>query len=45
MRRLSVLSPRRVDRPLEDWGERPALVARQRIDRRRRLVRRVRSLG
>ncbi|HKZ07558.1 MAG TPA: FtsQ-type POTRA domain-containing protein [Methylomirabilota bacterium] len=45
MRRLSVLSPRRVDRPLEDWGERPALVSRQRIDRRRRLVRRVRSLA
>lgn len=45
MGRLSVLSPRRVDRPLEDWGERPALVSRQRIDRRRRLVRRVRSLA
>jgi cell division protein FtsQ len=45
MGRLSVLSPRRVDRPLEDWGERPAPVARQRIDRRRRLARRARSLG
>lgn len=45
MGRLSVLSPRRVDRPLEDWGERPAPVARQRVDRRRRLARRARSLG
>ena len=45
MGRLSVLSPRRVDRPLEDWAERPEVVARQRIDRRRRLVRRARGLA
>jgi cell division protein FtsQ len=45
MGRLSVLSPRRVDQPLEDWADRPGAVARQRIDRRRRLVRRARGLG
>jgi cell division protein FtsQ len=45
MGRLSVLSPRRVDRPLEDWGDRPAPVAHQRVDRRRRLARRARSLA
>jgi cell division protein FtsQ len=45
MGRQSVLSPRRVDRPLEDWGERPTPVTRQRVDRRRRLARRARRLG
>lgn len=45
MGRLSVLSPRRVDRPLEDWGNRPAPVMHQRVDRRRRLARRARALG
>src|SRR4029453_10141985 len=45
MSRLSVLSPRRADQRLEDWADRPEVVARQRINRRRRLVRRVRSLG
>ena len=45
MARLSVLSPRRLDRELEDWGERRGLVGRQRVDRRRRLVRRARRLA
>jgi cell division protein FtsQ len=45
MGRLSVLSPRRVDRPLEDWADRPAPVARQKVDRRRRLARRARGLA
>ncbi len=45
MGRQSVLTPRRVDRPLEDWGDRPAMVARQRIHRRRRLLRYVRRLS
>lgn len=45
MARLSVLSPRRLDRELEDWGERRALVGRQRVDRRRRLARRARRLA
>ena len=34
MGRLSVLSPRRLDRELEDWGERRALVGHQRVDKR-----------
>lgn len=45
MSRVSVLSPRRGDQRLEDWADRPEMVARQRINRRRRLARRVRSLG
>ena len=45
MSRLSVLSPRRNDQRLEDWADRPEMVARQRINRRRRLARRARSLG
>jgi cell division protein FtsQ len=45
MSRLSVLSPRRVDQRLEDWADRPEVVARQRINRRRRLARRARSVG
>ena len=45
MGRLSVLSPRRLDRELEDWGERRALVGHQRVDRRRRVARRARRLA
>jgi cell division protein FtsQ len=45
MGRLSVLSPRRVDRELEDWGARPSLVTHQRVDRRRRVARRARRLA
>ena len=45
MGRLSVLSPRRLDRELEDWGERRSLVGHPRVDRRRRLVRRARHLA
>jgi cell division protein FtsQ len=43
--RLSVLSPRRLDRELEDWGARPSLVTHQRVDRRRRVARRARRLA
>jgi len=45
MGRLSVLSPRRLDRELEDGGERRSLVGHQRVDRRRRWVRRTRHLA
>lgn len=45
MGRLSVLSPRRLDRELEDWGERRALFGHQRVDRRRRVARRARRLA
>jgi cell division protein FtsQ len=44
MGRLSVLSPRRLDHKLEDWGERRSLVGHQRVNRRRRLARRARRL-
>ncbi len=45
MGRLSVLSPRRLARELEDWGARPSLVTHQRVDRRRRVARRARRLA
>ena len=45
MGRLSVLSPRRLDRELEAWGERRALVGHPRVDRRRRVARRARRLA
>jgi cell division protein FtsQ len=45
MGRQSVLTPRRVDRPLEDWADRPEVVARQRINRRRWLLRHARRLS
>lgn len=45
MGRQSVLTPRRVNRPLEDWADRPEVVARQRINRRRRLLRHARRLS
>ena len=45
MGRLSVLSPRRLDHQLEDWGERRSLVGHQRVDRRRRVARRARRLA
>ena len=46
MGRLSVLSPRRLDRELEDWARAiRSLVAHQRVDRRRRVARRARRLG
>jgi cell division protein FtsQ len=45
MGRQSVLTPRRVNHPLEDWADRPAPVTRQRVDRRRRLLRYARRLS
>ena len=45
MGRQSVLTPRRVNHPLEDWADRPAPVTRQRVDRRRRLLRHARRLS
>jgi cell division protein FtsQ len=45
MGRLSVLSPRRLEHQLEDWGERRSLVGHQRVDRRRRVARRARRLA
>jgi cell division protein FtsQ len=45
MGRQSVLTPRRVNHPLEDWADRPEVVARQRINRRRRLLRHARRLS